>query len=398
MTDMKQNIKDCLRNKLPELIAIRRHIHKNPELSFQEHETMKYISQQLSAIGVNHEKGVAKTGIVALIGDPAKPCVALRADIDALPMFEKTSVAYCSRNEGVMHACGHDVHTTCLIGAAMALKLIESNLNGCVKLIFQPAEEKLPGGALEMIAAGVLSNHPVPKAIFGLHVHPPLEVGTLGFKPGIFMASADELTVTFRGRGGHAAVPREFDDPISAAASFIMQVQQVVSRKADPAIPTVVSFGKIETKGGSFNIIPETVVLQGTLRTMNEEWRGEALKLIETMAHHSAIALGCESELSVINGYPCLVNDEDLTESAQSHASDLIGMEHIIDLPFRMSAEDFARYTERIPGVFFRLGVGNKAKGITAPVHSPYFDVDEECLFYGASAMAWMAYSYLNKI
>ncbi len=392
---MKEKLKALIRDRLPELISIRRHIHQHPELSFQEYETMKYISGKLSEYDVSHTAGVAVTGIVGVIGTDYSNCVALRADIDALPMFEKTDASYTSIHDGVMHACGHDVHTTCLIGAAMALQAVHDELPGSVKLIFQPAEEKLPGGAQDIIAAGVLTEDPVPSAIYGLHVHPPLQVGRLGFKPGMFMASADELTLTFKGKGGHAAVPREFIDPVVVAATFIMQAQQIVSRKANPAVPTVISFGHIETRGGAYNIIPEEVVVKGTLRTLDESWRTEALQRLESLAVHVASASDCDVDVQIIHGYPCLNNDIKLTQKTREYAENLLGHESVKELPFRMSAEDFARYTQQIPGVFFRLGVGNPDKGITAPVHSPYFNVDEEALYYGASSMAWFAYSYL---
>ena len=358
---------------------------------------MEYITRQLTNHQIDHKSGVAKTGIVGVVGQGPR-CVALRADIDALPMYEKTGASYASKNDGVMHACGHDVHTTCLIGAAMALHHLGQALPGQVKLLFQPAEEKLPGGAKDMIEAGVLHDEPVPEAIFGLHVHPPLQSGTLGFKSGMFMASADQIFVTFKGKGGHAAVPMEFVDPVFAAATFITQVQHIVSRKADPGTPTVISFGHIDTKGGAYNIIPEQVVIQGTLRTMDEAWRREALNHIEQLATSVASGLQCQVEVEIIHGYPFLKNDESLTDRLISYAGELIGDEHVHQLPFRMAAEDFARYTHHIPGVFFRLGVRNDEKGITAPVHSPYFDVDEAAIYYGAAALAWFAYSYLKDI
>lgn len=394
---MRERIKNLVREILPELIDIRRHIHMHPELSFEECETMKFVSSKLQEWNVSHESAFAGNSIVGLIGDQNGPCIALRADMDALPMQEKTNVDYASKTDGVMHACGHDVHTTCLLGASYVLKRLEKDLPGNVKLLFQHAEEKLPGGAREMIEAGVLDQAPQPAAIIGLHVHPPLEVGKLGFKSGMFMASADELTVVVQGKGGHAAVPAEFTDPIIAAASFLTTVQQVVSRRSDPSIPTVVSFGQIETPGGSFNIIPEKVVIKGTLRTMDEGWRAEALKLIETCAHQVAHQAGCTASVHIIHGYPCLINDTELTNQMSVLTRELFGNDSVVELPFRMSAEDFARYAERIPAVFFRLGVRNESRGITAPVHSPYFDVDEEAIFYGASTLAWAAFSFVSR-
>ena len=395
-SSMKEKIKLSVKDYMPELINIRRHIHQHPELSFAEHQTMVYISEQLDAAGIEHLSGVANTGVVGVLGDGAGKCIGLRADIDALPMYEKTDAAYASVNEGVMHACGHDVHTTCLLGALKTLKQFEDELPGRVKFVFQPAEEKLPGGARDIIAAGVMTDTPAIDIMLGLHVHPPLEVGTLGFKSGMFMASADELTITFRGKGGHAAVPIEFVDPIVAASTFITQVQQIVSRRADPSIPTVISFGHIETKGGSFNIIPEEVVIKGTLRTMDETWRATALELITETASHLAAAGGCSAETNIIHGYPYLLNDPNITPIAKAVCQDLFGADQVVDLPFRMSAEDFARYAQIVPSVFYRIGVANQKRGITAPVHSPYFDVDEDAIFYGASSMAYLAHELMS--
>lgn len=388
---MKEKIKSIIRAHLPQLIDIRRHLHEHPELSFQEYETMDFISRQLNSHDIAHDAGVADTGIVGVIGSGTGKCVGLRADIDALPIFEQTDVPFKSQKEGIMHACGHDVHTTCLIGATIALKAIENDLQGKVKFIFQPAEEQLPGGAKKMIAAGVLTDAPKVDLMLGQHVHPPLDVGQLGFKSGMSMASANELTIIFKGKGGHAAAPRNFIDPVTAAATFITTVQQVVSRKSDPSMPTVVSFGGIETKGGTYNVIPERVVLKGTLRTMNEDWKSEALTWIRRHAEAMALSSGCEVELDISEGYPMLHNDEELTERMMDIAHQLWGQDAVYKIPVRMGAEDFARYAQEVPAVFYRLGIRNEAKGIVHALHSPYFDVDEEAIFYGATTMAYAA-------
>lgn len=388
---MKARIQSIIREQLPTLIQIRRHLHAHPELSFHEHETMYFISEQLDKYNIAHRSGVADTGIIGVVGNGEGACIGLRADIDALPIYEQTDVPFKSKHEGVMHACGHDVHTTCLIGALMALKSVEDELGGKAKFIFQPAEEQLPGGAKNIIAAGVLDEAPKIDLMLGQHVHPPLDVGHVGFRSGMAMASANELTVTFVGKGGHAAMPTQFIDPITTAANFITQVQQVVSRKSDPAMPTVISFGAIETKGGTYNVIPERVVLKGTLRTMNETWKVEAEEWIHRQAEAAAIASGCKAEVHMSEGYPMLHNDEALTARMMVIARELWGEEAVHHIPIRMGAEDFARYAQLVPSVFYRVGIRNESRGITHALHSPYFDVDEEAIYYGATTMAYAA-------
>ncbi len=389
---LKKKIRSLSEKHLGEITAIRRHLHQYPELSFHEVETGKFISEKLTEFGIENEHGWAGNGVVALIKGkkPARKTIALRADIDALPITEASEIPYKSCNEGVMHACGHDVHTSCLLGAAKILNSLRDEFDGTVKLIFQPAEEKLPGGASILIKEGVLKN-PAPASIFGQHVHPPLEAGKVGFRPGMYMASADEIYITVTGKGGHGALPQECVDPVLIASHLVIGLQQVVSRFMDPTIPAVLTFGKINSTGGATNIIPNEVKLEGTFRTMNEEWREKAHRQMAAMAEGIVASMGGSCSFRIEKGYPFLHNDEILTLKAKQLAGEYLGKENVVDLPIRMTAEDFAFYSQKLPACFYRLGTGNAAKGITAPVHSDTFDVDENCLLTGMGLMSWLA-------
>ncbi len=396
--ELAQSVRAAAARLFDELVAIRRHLHRHPELSFQEEKTGKYIAGKLAEWRIPHTGGWAGHGIVGLIeGAQPGPVLALRADMDALPIRESEDRPYRSTVEGVMHACGHDVHTTCLLGAAHILATHRRHLHGSVKLIFQPGEEKLPGGASLMIEAGVLEN-PRPAAILGQHVHPPLEVGKVGFRQGMYMASADEIYLTIEGKGAHGALPQDGTDPIAIAAQLITALQQVVSRKADPTIPSVLTLGKVWSEGGATNIIPDKVHLQGTFRTMDESWRAEAHRLIEQICRHTAEMLGGRCQVQIAKGYPCLINDAELTRQAQSRAIDYLGAEQVVELPIRMTAEDFAWYSQQLPACFWRLGTGNAAKGITSPVHTSSFDIDEQALEIGAGLMAFEALSLYSDL
>ena len=392
-----ERIKALASSLHPQIVGIRRYLHQHPELSFAEVKTGRFIRQQLEDLGIPHRHGIAENGVTGLIEgvDPTSRVVALRADFDALPIHEANDVPYKSQNEGVMHACGHDVHTASLLGTASILHELRHEFRGTVKLIFQPAEEKLPGGASIMIREGVLNN-PRPASIFGQHVHPPLEAGQVGIKGGQFMASADELFMTVRGIGGHGGLPHQCIDPVVIAAHLITGLQQIVSRRANPSIPTVITFGKINSLGGANNIIPDEVKLLGTFRTMDEEWRFEAHRLMKQLAENTASAMGGSCELEILVGYPNLYNDEALTSRARQFAVEYLGEDNVVDLPIRMTAEDFAFYSQEMPACFYRLGTGNQAKGITSPVHSNTFDVDEKCLKIGMGLMAWLALGELN--
>ena len=394
---MKNKIKSLAAAYHADTVAVRRYLHQYPELSYQEKRTGKYISEQLEKLGIRHRHGIAENGVVGLIKgkNPGKKVIALRADFDALPIQEANEVSYKSKNPGVMHACGHDVHTASLLGVARILQELKSEFEGTVKLIFQPAEEKLPGGASLMIAEGVLEN-PTPEGIYGQHVHPPLEAGAVGFRGGMYMASADELFLTVRGKGGHGAMPHNGTDPIVITAHIITALQQVVSRHADPTIPSVLTLGKINSTGGATNIIPDEVKLEGTFRTMNEAWRSEAHEKMVRIAEGIAESMGGSCDFKVLKGYPFLVNDEALTARAKSAAIDFLGAEYVVDLPIRMTAEDFSYYSQKMPACFYRLGTGNRARGITSPVHTPTFDIDEKALETGVGLMTWLALEELK--
>jgi amidohydrolase len=389
-----QQLKDIIRQRsqelYPRLVEIRRHLHAHPELSFEEEYTASYVQSVLHGAGIPFESDIAGHGIVATI-QGAKPgkTIALRGDMDALPIDEANHVPYRSTKRGVMHACGHDVHTTCVLGAAILLNEIKDQLHGTVKIIFQPGEEKLPGGASLMIDAGVLEN-PKVQAIFGQHVHPSLEVGKVGFRPGIFMASTDEIYLTVKGKGGHGAMPQDLIDPVLISAHILVALQQVVSRKVTPGLPTVLSFGKVIANGAT-NVIPSEVHIEGTFRTFDEAWRAEAKKHIVSIAQGVAQSMGGDCEVEIRHGYPYLSNHVELTEHAIDMAKAYLGEDQVIIMEPRMTGEDFAFYTHHTDACFYRLGTGNAAKGITSPVHTATFDIDEDALKIGAGLMAWLA-------
>lgn len=380
----------------PGLVSIRRHLHAHPELSFKEFETSAYIQSILQAHHIEHQSGIVKTGIVALIKgkNPGKKCVLLRADMDALPIEEKNEVEYRSKHEGVMHACGHDVHSSCALGAAIMLSRLKEEFEGTVKIIFQPGEEVLPGGASLMIEEGVLENPKVDAAI-ALHVFPGLEAGAAGFKSGMYMASTDELYLTVYGKGGHAAMPAEYNNPLLIAAEILLALQKEFPNTGKETIPTVLAFGKIEGKGAT-NVIPEKVEIAGTFRTMNETWREECHKKIADVAEKIAAGKNGRAEVKIMRGYPFLVNDEKVTSAARMAALELLGRENVHELPLRMTAEDFAFISQRVPACFFRLGTGNKEKGITSGVHTPTFDIDETALETGTKLLAAIALHLLR--
>lgn len=390
-------IKELARQFSDDTVQIRRHIHANPELSYEEYETAKYVATQLRALGIEPKEGVAGTGLTALIKgkNPQSKTVALRADMDALPILETNEVPYKSKNDGVMHACGHDVHTSCLLGAARILYALKDQFEGTIKLVFQPGEEKNPGGASLMIKDGALEN-PRPDRMLGQHVMPYIPVGKVGFREGQYMASADEIYLTVKGKGGHAALPDKVIDPILIASHILIALQQVVSRNADPKKPTVLSFGTIHG-GQAQNIIPEEVKLSGTFRALNEEWRFEAHKRITTIAQGIAESMGGSCDVNIDVGYPFLTNDVETTRIARSAAEAYLGEENVVDLDLWMGAEDFAFYTHEVPCSFYRLGTGNEAKGTTHGVHTPNFNIDEDAIEVGIGMMAWLALNQLTN-
>jgi hippurate hydrolase len=368
---------------------MRHHLHAHPELSYQEFETSAYIRRQLTEYGIPFTV-MATTGVVGIIEgqNPQSRIIALRADIDALPITEENQVPYKSRNEGIMHACGHDVHTTCLLGAARILHELRHEWEGTVKLIFQPGEERNPGGASIMIREGVLEN-PAPEAIFGLHVHPQMEVGKLSFRSGKVMASADEIYMTIKGKGGHAAAPHWTTDTILVASHIIVALQQIVSRNSSPFSPSVLSICSIQG-GHTTNVIPSEVKLMGTFRSMDESWRFRAHELIEKQARAIAEGMGAEIDFRIDVGYPNVYNHEGLNEIARDLAETFMGKEKVSETELRMGAEDFGYYSQRIPGCFYRLGTGNIEKGIISGVHTPTFNVDESAIPIGMGIMAWL--------
>ncbi|MFC2176058.1 M20 family metallopeptidase [Bacteroidota bacterium] len=393
---MKERIKKMVAENAADIKAIREHLHANPELSFQEYETSAFVCKTLDEWDITYKMGFVKTGIVAVIEgrNPSKKIIALRGDMDALPILEENTVAYKSKNEGVMHACGHDVHTSCVLGAAKVLQALREEFEGTVKIIFQPGEELLPGGASLMIKEGALEN-PKPSTIIGQHVMPDLAVGKVGFRPGMYMASADEVHFTVHGKGGHAALPHYNIDPVLITSHIIVALQQLVSRRCKPGVPCVLSFGSVEAKGAT-NVIPDKVEVKGTFRTMDETWRKEAHKLIVKMAQEMAISMGGTCDIRVDVGYPFVYNDEALTGFAIDAAKEYMGEENVVSLDMRMTGEDFSFYTHHMPGCFYRLGTGNEARGITSGVHTPTFDVDEQALEIGTGMMAYLAYKQLT--
>lgn len=379
-----------------EVIESRRHLHANPELSYQEYNTAKFVSEKLQSFGIPVVEGVATTGLLAEIKgrNPEHKSIALRADMDALPIAEANDVPYKSKVSGVMHACGHDVHTASLIGTAKILHAIKDQFEGTVRLLFQPGEEKTPGGASYMIRDGALNN-PQPSGIIGQHVFPLLPVGKVGFREGMYMASCDEIYLKVIGKGGHAAAPELAVDPILIASHIIIALQQVISRNASPKQPTVLSFGNIIGKGAT-NIIPNEVDIAGTFRAMNEEWRASALKKIKKMAETIAEGMGGKCEVDISKGYPYLENNPQLTRRIRNAAESYVGKENVVDIDITLGAEDFSYYSQVIPASFYRLGTSNPAKGITSYVHTPTFNIDEDSLKIGPGLMAWMAVQELN--
>jgi amidohydrolase len=386
---LTEKIKQLARKYAPDLISIRHHLHAHPELSYQEFETSKFVQGKLSEGGIPFRM-MATTGVVGLIEgkNPGKRVIALRADMDALPILEENDVPYRSKNEGVMHACGHDVHTTILLGAARILSELKDEWEGTVKLIFQPGEEKNPGGASLLIKEGVLKD-PEPQAIFGLHVHPGLETGKLSFRGGMVMASADEIYITVRGKGGHAAAPHLTADTVLIASQLVVSLQQIISRNRNPFSPSVLSISSIQG-GHTTNVIPTEVKMMGTFRAMDEEWRFRAHELIRKQAKALVEGMGAELDLHIDVGYPMVYNNESLDGVARREAATYMGKANVLETEVRMGAEDFGYYTREIPGCFYRLGVMNIEKGITAGVHTPIFNVDESAIEIGAGMMAWL--------
>ena len=384
-------IKQLAKDYAAEVVANRRYLHINPELSFQEYSTAKFVAQKLKDIGLNPQEGIANTGVVAIIEgrNPSSKVIGLRADMDALPIFEKNDVPYKSQNEGVMHACGHDAHTSSLLGTAKILHQLREDFEGTIKLVFQPAEEKAPGGASIMIKEGVLEN-PSLTSMLGQHVAPNIPVGKIGFREGMYMASTDEIYMTIKGKGGHGAMPDQLIDPVLIASHVIVSLQQIISRNRKPANPSVLSFGRFIADGVT-NVIPNEVTIQGTFRCMDEEWREDGLRRMKKMAEGITEAMGGVCEFEIVKGYPFLKNHPELTRRIKAEATTFMGQENVIDLDLWMAGEDFAFYSQVVDSCFYRLGTRNEARGIISGVHTPTFDIDEAALEIGPGLMSWLA-------
>lgn len=392
---LRERIRTLSEKIHPGVVQARRHLHAYPELSFQENETAEYIKGQLNEIGIPWSP-LAGTGIVALLKGNLQSdnVIALRADIDALPIHEKNVVEYASRNPGVMHACGHDFHTASLLGTAQILQSIRDSFGGHVKLIFQPGEEVLPGGASIMIKEGVLQN-PKPQVIIGQHAMPRIESGKIGIRPGKHMASMDAVRMRVIGKGGHGAEPHKNIDPVVIAAHIIIALQQVVSRIAQPGDPTVLSFGKV-IADGAVNVIPDEVYLEGTFRAMNELWRNEAHGRMKKMAEGVAASMGGTCEFTITKGYPFLINEEKLTQQIKAYAAEYLGAENVLEEDIWMAAEDFSYYSQAADACFYLCGVGNDSKGTTSSLHTPTFDIDENALITSSGLMAYLAIKKLG--
>ncbi len=393
---LRQRIEQHCRIYHSEVVAIRRHIHANPELAFEEHKTSDFIARKLDEYGIPYQRGVAKTGIVGFIeGKNKDKVIALRADMDALPIKEENDVPYKSQNEGVMHACGHDAHVAMLLVAARILNDIKADLDGSIKLIFQPSEEALPGGAKAMIAEGALKN-PDVRHVIGQHVQPTMRSGTAGFRAGKYMASTDEIYLTVKGKGGHGALPNQNIDPVLIASHIVVAMQQVVSRMAKPDMPTVVTFGRFIAEGQT-NVTPDEARLNGILRTFDEKWRAEAHKRITKLAKELAQSMGGECDVRIEPGYPYVVNDKNLTDNLSLFSKEYLGKRKVEELDIRMTAEDFAYYSQEVPSTFFRLGTRTRGKAITN-LHTSTFDIDEDSLFKGMGLLTYIAYRQLEEM
>lgn len=375
------------------IIRDRRSLHANPELSFQEFATHSYISSRLNELGIEH-KTIGETGIVATIGH-GKHCVGLRADIDALPIMEETDLDYASQNAGVMHACGHDAHTAMLLGAAALLKQKEQELQGIVKLIFQPGEEKVPGGASILIREGVLEN-PRVEAMFGQHVFPEANVGTIQMCEGFVMASADELYWTIRGSGCHAAQPHLGKDPIYVASAIITHLQTLLTKTKNPLSPGQVTVTSIHG-GSATNIVPETVEMKGTLRSFDAEWRELTINHIEQHSRMIAEMHGCTAEVTVLRGYPAVINNAETTSFAWSLAQRTIGSDNVHVFEPKMWGEDFGFYAQLIPCTFWLLGVRPPTVESMPGLHHPRFAPDENAFAIGTAMLAGAAIDYLKE-
>lgn len=393
MVDLKERIRSLFDEPLQEeVLAIRRHLHRQPELSFQEHRTSAYIREKLDTWGIPYEYPIAGTGILAWItGDKPGKRIALRADMDALPISERTGLEFQSVNPGVMHACGHDIHMASLLGAIKLLEKLKNDVRGEILFIFQPGEEKVPGGARMMLEEGIFRERH-PDMIIAQHVLPEMDAGHAGFRAGNYMASNDEIYITVKGTGGHGAIPQHINDPVLMASHILISLQQEIRRKSPAGVPTVISFGKV-VADGAVNVIPDRVLLEGTFRTMHEEWRGEAHRLIRQIAEGISSSMGGSAEVEIRHGYPVLHNNEPLTEKARAYAVEFLGPGRVESMDIRMTAEDFAWFAQSIPGMLYRVGVKEPGSDRVYSLHTREFRADETVMATSVPLLAYLALS-----
>ena len=392
---LHDKIKEIASEIKDKVVIARQYLHKNPELSFKEYNTSAFIKDYLNKIDVSWIP-VAGTGVLATIrgNQLSGKVIALRADIDALPIQEETPLEFKSVNQGIMHACGHDVHTASLLGVAQILKRLEKEIDGTVKLIFQPAEEILPGGAIQILQESAFLN-PKVDTIIGQHVMPSIESGKIGIRRGKMMASMDEISIKVIGKGGHGAQPNETNDPVVAASTIIVTLQQIISRHSDPRIPSVLSFGKINANG-STNIIPDRVSMEGTFRTLDEHWREKAHEIIRNMITSIAAGLGCSCEIEIRKGYPCLHNQEELTDAIHSYMKEYVGVENVVETEVWMASEDFAYYAQQASSCFYLLGTGFSDK-LNQGLHTSTLEINENCIEIGMGLMSYLTIKTLHN-
>jgi len=397
VTTVKETIIRKSADVKDETIKLRRHFHKYPELSYEETETASFICDWLEINGIEYRNGIAGTGIIGTIkGDgPGEKIIAIRAEMDALPINERNHTEYSSINKGKMHACGHDAHMAMLMGTGIILNNIKDHFGGTVLLIFQPGEEKSPGGARLMIESGELNN-PKPDMIIAQHILPELETGKTGYKSGIYMASCDEIYISVSGKGGHAALPGLTTDQIYIASTLIVRIKDnIIKQQKANNIPTVLGIGRISGEGAT-NIIPETVEIAGTFRTFDEKWRADGLNLVKRISSETAESFGVRIDVKIVEGYPVLVNDKNLTEQAIKYSNELLGRDKIETFDIRMSSDDFAFYSALAPSLYYRIGIKNKVREMRKH-HTADFDIDEEGLQTGVSNLTWLVYNFLTE-
>lgn len=397
MDDIKTIVNGLASDAIDEVLDIRRRIHAYPEISFDEVKTSELIQQKLTEWGIRFQAGIATTGVVALIEghNPEGPVIALRADMDALPIEEKNEVEYASTRPGYMHACGHDAHTAMVLGAGKIIHDLRDYFSGKVMLIFQPSEEMYPGGAKVMLEEGIFSRVK-PDLIFGQHVLPELEAGTVGMRGGQYMASTDEFYIRVHGKGGHGATPHLNIDPVVIASEIVIALQTLVSRKAHPAMPTVISVGKMVADGLP-NVIPDTVDMEGIIRTFDDEWRSKLHQHLKDTVKGIAQSHGANADVNIAHGYPAIYNNPEITDRVKQYAQSYWGKQQVEELPQRMTADDMAYFLKEVPGTYYRLGTGNAAKGITSNLHTSTFNIDEDTLLPGMAFMAYITLSELER-